>query len=124
MKKCSCTYLLAVLVLVVAFGLLTTTHVYAENKLVTFFKNVVKWPFSIAKKNVETVGRTTEKAATTVTKTTGSVVETVTGKPEKIKDVVVEPVKGSVDTAYTAVEGSVKAPIEGTKEAFEPKAQE
>ena len=44
----------------------------------------------------------------------------MTGKPEKLEQVIVEPVKGSGETAYTAVEGSVKAPIEGTDEAFDP----
>ena len=91
----------------------------SENKVVRFFKNVINWPFGIAKKSSEAVGRTTKKAAITTTTTASCAVETVTGKPEKIKDVVVEPVKGSGETAYTAVEGSVKAPIEGTKEAFE-----
>ena len=125
MKKGSYTYIFVALVMIVAFGLFAAAQVYAqqekqENKVVTFFKNVIKWPFSIAKKGGETVGRTTKRAADMTTKTATSAVETVTGQPEKIKDVLVEPVKGSAETAYIAVEGSVKAPIEGTEEAFKP----
>ena len=117
MKKRS--YILIVLIMVIAFGLVTTTCAYAENKVVKFFKGVMKWPFSITKKGAETVGKTTEKAVTTVKNTATSAAETLTGEPEKAKDIVIEPVKGSVETAYTAVEGAVTTPIEGTKEAFE-----
>jgi len=107
-----------------AVGLMATTQAYAqeaqsENKVARFFKNLVKWPFGVTKKGVETVGDTTEKAAETVVATGSSAVDTVTGKPERIKDVVVEPVKGSAETVYTAAEGTIKTPIEGTKEAFE-----
>jgi hypothetical protein len=90
-----------------------------ENKVVKFFKGVFIWPFSVTKQGAETVGRTTKAGVTTVTDTGTSAVQTVTGKPEKIKDVIVDPVKGTAQTGYTAVEGSVKTPIEGTKEAFE-----
>jgi hypothetical protein len=90
-----------------------------ENKVVKFFKGVFTWPFSVTKQGAETVGRTTKAGVTTVTDTGTSAVQTVTGKPEKIKDVVVDPIKGTAETGYTAVEGSVKTPIEGTKEAFE-----
>jgi hypothetical protein len=95
------------------------TAVKQENKAVKFFKDVFKWPFSVTKQGAETVGRTTKAGVTTVTDTGTSAVQTVTGKPEKIKNVVVDPVKGTAKTGYTAVEGSVKTPIEGTKEAFE-----
>ena len=117
--------MIVTMLVVMLVGLLATA-IYAqeeqpqqENKVARFFKNIVKWPFSITKKGVETVGDTAEKGVDTGAKTTTAAVETVTGKPEKIKDVVVEPVKGSAGTAYTAVDGSVKTPIEGTKEAFE-----
>jgi hypothetical protein len=90
-----------------------------ENKVVKFFKGVFKWPFSVTKQGAETVGRTTKSAVDTVANTGVSAVETVTGKPEKIKDVVAAPVKGAAETGYTATEGSLKTPIEGTKEAFE-----
>jgi uncharacterized ion transporter superfamily protein YfcC len=122
MKKRTYTIILAVLVAaaVVSFTLpaLAQEQAQRENKVVRFFKNVIKWPFSITKEGAETVGRTTKKAVMTTTKTGSSAVETVTGKPEKIKDVIVEPVKGSGETAYTAVEGSVKTPVKGTEEAF------
>ena len=95
-----------------------------ENKVVQFFKNIIKWPFGVASKTGEAVGKTTEKAATTVTKTASSSVETVTGQPEKIKDVIVEPVKGSGETAVTAVEETVKAPIEGTEESFKQQEEQ
>jgi len=90
-----------------------------ENGVVKFFRGVFTWPFSITKQAGQTVARTTEKGVTTVATTGTSAVETVTGKPEKIKDVVVVPVKGSAETGYVAVEGTVKAPVEGAKEAFE-----
>jgi hypothetical protein len=90
-----------------------------ENKVVKFFKDIFKWPFSVTKQGAETVGRTTKAGVTTVTDTGTSAVQTVTGKPEKIKDVVVDPIKGTAQTGYTAVEGSVNTPIKGTKEAFE-----
>jgi hypothetical protein len=90
-----------------------------ENKAVKFFKNIFIWPFSVTKQGAETVGRTTKAGVTTVTDTGTSAVQTVTGKPEKIKDVVVGPIKGTAQTGYTAVEGSIKTPIEGTREAFE-----
>jgi len=90
-----------------------------ENKAVKFFKDLFNWPFSVTKQGAETVGRTTKAGVTTVTTTSTSAIQTVTGKPEKIKDVIVEPVRGSVETGYTAVEGSIKTPIEGTREAFE-----
>ena len=119
-------YLVIVLLVVAAIGFSGTGMTYAqeeqpqsENKVVRFFKDVFNWPFGITKKSAEAVGRTTEKATMTVTDTGTAAVQTVTGKPEKIKDVVVDPVKGSAETAYTAVEGTAKAPIEGTKEAFE-----
>lgn len=119
MRKSSYNYFLAALLIVAVCGLLTVDRAYAaENKAVRFFKNLIKWPFGITKKSAETVGRTTKRATTMVTKTGTSSVEMVTGKPEKIKDVVVEPVKGSAETTYTAVEGTIKAPIEGTEEAF------
>lgn len=90
-----------------------------ENKVVKFFKDVFNWPFSVTKQGAETVGRTTKSGVMTVTDTGTSAVQTVTGKPEKIKDVVVDPVKGTAETGYTAVEGSLKTPVQGTKEAFE-----
>ena len=90
-----------------------------ENKVVKFFKSVFIWPFSITKQGAETVARTTKAGVMTVTDTGTAAVQTVTGKPEKIKDVVVDPIKGTAETGYTAVEGSLKTPIEGTKEAFE-----
>jgi hypothetical protein len=90
-----------------------------ENKVVRFFKNAFNWPFSVTKQGAETVGRTTKSGVITVTDTATSAAQTVTGKPEKIKDVVLDPVKGTAQTGYTAVEGSLKTPIEGTKEAFE-----
>ncbi|MDP8292422.1 MAG: hypothetical protein P9M04_01250 [Candidatus Orphnella occulta] len=115
-----------VVVLVIAVSIFCASGAFAqqeqvqqENKVVKFLKDIVKWPFSITKQAVGTVGRTTEQGLTTVTNTGVSVVETVTGKPEKIKDVVVIPVKGTVDTGYTAVEGSINTPIKGTQEAFE-----
>ncbi len=90
-----------------------------ENRAVRFFKNAFNWPFSVTKQGAEAVGRTTKSGVMTVTDTGTSAVQTVTGNPEKIKDVVVDPVKGTVQTGYVAVEGSLKTPVEGTKEAFE-----
>lgn len=119
MQKSTYKYALIILLIVAVCGTLTINRAYAaENKVVKFFKNAINWPFGVTKKSAEAVGRTTKRATTTVTTTASSAVETVTGKPEKIKEVIVEPVKGSVETAYTAVEGTVKAPIEGTEEAF------
>ena len=108
-------------------SLITLSNVYAqqaqavkqENKVVKFFKGVFNWPFSLTKQGAETVGRTVKAGVTTVTDTGTSTVQTVTGKPEKIKDVVIDPIKGTAETGYTAIEGSLKTPIEGTKEAFE-----
>jgi len=121
-KKLSFSIVVIILA-AMGIGLISTTEGYAqeesENKVVRFFKNVFNWPFGVTKKSAETVGRTTKRATDTVITTGSSAVDTVTGKPEKIQDVVVEPIKGSAETAYTAVEGSVKAPIEGTKESFE-----
>jgi hypothetical protein len=115
-----------ILVVSVAACLLYTNQSWAqqatqgqENKVVRFFKNAFNWPFSVTKQGAETVGRTTKSGVMTVTDTGTSAVQTVTGKPEKIKDVVVDPVKGVAETGYIAVEGSLKAPVEGTKEAFE-----
>ena len=124
MRKYGCIYIVMVLIVVVSIFCLNGAYaqqeqVQQENKFVKFMKDVVKWPFSITKQAVGTVGRTGEKAITTVADTGVAAVETVTGKPEKIKDVVVTPVKGSIDTGYTAVEGSINTPIKGTKEAFE-----
>jgi len=114
------------LIVISAIGLTTVSQAYAAqdpaeegNKVVKFMKNLFNWPFGVTKKSSETVGRTTKQAVGTVTTTGSSAVETVTGKPEKIKGVVTEPVKGSAKSAYTAVEGTVKAPIEATKETFE-----
>ena len=89
-----------------------------ENKVVKFFKSVFIWPFSITKQGAETVARTTKAGVMTVTDTGTAAVQTVTGKPGKIKDVVVDPIKGTAETGYTAVEGSIKTPVDGTKEAF------
>ncbi|NQT95231.1 MAG: hypothetical protein HQ572_02165 [Candidatus Omnitrophica bacterium] len=121
-KKLSFSIVVIILA-AMGIGLISTTEGYAqeesENKVVRFFKNVFNWPFGVTKESAEAVGRTTKRATDTVITTGSSAVDTVTGKPEKIQDVVVEPIKGSAETAYTAVEGSVKAPIEGTKESFE-----
>jgi len=123
MRRFSSFSLIVIILTIMAIGLMTTTtyaqEAQSENKVARFFKNLVKWPFGVTKKGVETVGDTSEKAAETVVKTTSSTVDTVTGKPERIKDVVIEPVKGSAETAYTAAEGAIKTPIEGTKESFE-----
>ncbi len=89
-----------------------------ENKVAKFFKSIISWPFTITKQAGKTVANTTETGVNTVVNTGTSVAETVTGKPEKIKDVVVVPVKGSAETGYVAVEGSVRTPVDGTKEAF------
>jgi hypothetical protein len=128
MKRSNKLYI-SVIIIVIAFSLTAISQVFAEdkqpapvkeNKVVKFFKDVINWPFSITKKGAETVARTVEKGTTTVVTTGSSAVESVTGKPEKLKEVIVEPVKGSAETAYTAVEGTVKTPVEGTKEAFKP----
>ena len=113
---------IAVIVLICVVGFFfCASSVYAaeENKVVKFFKNVINWPFSVTKKGAETVGRTAAKPITAVTKTGSSAVDTVTGRPEKIKDVIIEPIKVGPETGITAVEGTVKTPIEGTREAFE-----
>lgn len=126
MNRRSHIYLVVLIITVASLAILAVTQSYAqeesaqpENKVVRFFKNVIKWPFGIAKEGAETVARTTKRGVDTVTTTGSSAVETVTGKPEKIKDVIVEPVKGSAETAYTAVEGSIQTPVKGTKESFE-----
>ena len=127
MKKGTYT-ILVVLFIITVLCTTALTRAYAqeesENKVVRFFKNVINWPFGITKKTSEAVGRTTKKAVTTTTTTASSAVEMVAGKPEKLEDVITEPVIGSGETAYTAVEGAVKAPIEGTEEAFNPKEAE
>ena len=95
-----------------------------ENKVARFFKNLVKWPFNIGKKGVETTEKTAGKSIETVANTATSTVETVTGQPEKAKDMVIEPVKGTADTVKTAVEGVIETPIKGTEETFKEEAKE
>ncbi|MBI5124574.1 MAG: hypothetical protein HZA72_04065 [Candidatus Omnitrophica bacterium] len=114
--------LFALIVIVLALSMMTTSASYAagkENfgtKVKNFWRNLIGYPARVTEESASVVADTGKKGVSVVTNEVKRIGDVTTGDFAKTKELVTEPITGTAETAVTAVEGTVKVPSEALKE--------